>query len=108
MGIFHTQFAPINTLLRIFPPVYIFNIARKVPAVVSKRGVDDGNQKGGGSPQPAQENQFHSIKNKTLVKYLIRIFVRNRKIFLKPQQKTSWAAQNEGGYFFLMMFLSSR
>jgi len=33
-----------------------------MPAVVSKRGVDDGNQKGGGSPQPAQENQtYHFI-----------------------------------------------
>jgi hypothetical protein len=28
-------------------------------AVVSKRGVDDGNQKGGGSLQPAQESQIH-------------------------------------------------
>jgi len=27
-----------------------------VRAVVSKRGVDDGNQKGGGSLQPAKEN----------------------------------------------------
>jgi hypothetical protein len=39
-----------------------------VPAVVSKRGVDDGNQKGGGSPQPAQENQFHFNTNITIVK----------------------------------------
>ena len=36
---------------------------------VSKRGVDDGNQKGGGSPQPAQENQFHFIEKNALVKY---------------------------------------
>jgi hypothetical protein len=28
-------------------------------AVVSKRGVDDGNQKGGGFLQPAQESQYH-------------------------------------------------
>jgi hypothetical protein len=28
-------------------------------AVVSKRGVDDGNQKGGGSLQPAKENHNH-------------------------------------------------
>jgi hypothetical protein len=28
----------------------------EVRAVVSKRGVDDGNQKGGGSLQPAKEN----------------------------------------------------
>ncbi len=33
-------------------------------AVVSKRGVDDGNQKGGNSLQPAKENQYHyTIKN---------------------------------------------
>jgi len=31
----------------------------EVRAVVSKRGVDDGNQKGGGSLQPAKENHFH-------------------------------------------------
>jgi len=30
-------------------------------AVVSKRGVDDGNQKGGGFPQPAQESQIYYI-----------------------------------------------
>ena len=30
-------------------------------AVVSKRGVDDGNQKGGGSLQPAKENHFNYI-----------------------------------------------
>jgi hypothetical protein len=35
---------------------------------VSKRGVDDGNQKGGGSPQPAQENQFHFNTKITIVK----------------------------------------
>jgi len=33
----------------------------EVRAVVSKRGVDDGNQKGGGSLQPAKENQFNYI-----------------------------------------------
>jgi len=36
----------------------------EVRAVVSKRGVDDGNQKGGGSLQPAKKNQYHyTIKN---------------------------------------------
>jgi hypothetical protein len=39
-----------------------------VRAVVSKRGVDDGNQKGGGSPQPAQESQTHYSKSKGFVK----------------------------------------
>jgi hypothetical protein len=33
-----------------------------VRAVVSKRGVDDGNQKGGGSFQPAKKNHFIYIK----------------------------------------------
>jgi hypothetical protein len=34
-----------------------------VRAVVSKRGVDDGNQKGGGFLQPAQESQpYYSMK----------------------------------------------
>ncbi len=37
-------------------------------AVVSKRGVDDGNQKGGGSPQPAQESQNHYNKSIGFVK----------------------------------------
>jgi hypothetical protein len=36
-----------------------FSLERKVRAVVSKRGVDDGNQKGGGFPQPAQESHYH-------------------------------------------------
>ncbi len=31
----------------------------EVRAVVSKRGVDDGNQKGGGSLQPAKENHSY-------------------------------------------------
>jgi hypothetical protein len=41
----------------------------KVRAVVSKRGVDDGNQKGGGSLQPAKKNQYYyTIKNKDVKK----------------------------------------
>jgi hypothetical protein len=36
----------------------------KMRADVSKRGVDDGNQKGGGSLQPAKKNQYYyTIKN---------------------------------------------
>jgi len=38
-------------------------LEQKVPAVVSKRGVDDGNQKGGCSPQPAQESHNYYITN---------------------------------------------
>ena len=38
-----------------------------VRAVVSKRGVDDGNQKGGGFLQPAKENHIHYNKNKSFV-----------------------------------------
>jgi len=39
-----------------------------VRAVVSKRGVDDGNQKGGGSLQPAQESQTNYSTKKANVK----------------------------------------
>jgi len=39
-----------------------------VRAVVSKRGVDDGNQKGGGSLQPAQESQNNYNTKKANVK----------------------------------------
>jgi len=35
-----------------------------VRAVVSKRGVDDGKQKGGDFLQPAQESQYHYSKKK--------------------------------------------
>jgi len=37
-------------------------------ADVSKRGVDDGNQKGGGSLQPAKENQYYYNRKNTNVK----------------------------------------
>jgi hypothetical protein len=48
----------------------------EVRAVVSKRGVDDGNLKGGGSLQPAQESYFHYSKKMQLVKKkFIKIFV---------------------------------
>jgi hypothetical protein len=45
-------------------------------AVVSKRGVDDGNQKGGGFLQPAKESHNHFIVKKieTQEKYL-KIFL---------------------------------
>jgi hypothetical protein len=45
----------------------------KTRAVVSKRGVDDGNQKGGGSLQPAKENQYHYTRNKINVKKKLKI-----------------------------------
>jgi hypothetical protein len=44
-----------------------------VRAVVSKRGVDDGNQKGGGSLQPAKENQYYYTRNKIKVKKKMKI-----------------------------------
>jgi len=50
-----------------------------VRAVVSKRGVDDGNQKGGGSLQPAKKNQYHYTRNKINVKKKIENF----KFFFK-------------------------
>jgi len=46
----------------------------KVRAVVSKRGVDDGNQKGGGSLQPAQENQYDYNRKKWIVKGKYKIY----------------------------------
>jgi hypothetical protein len=41
-------------------------------AVVSKRGVDDGNQKGGGFLQPAQESLYHYSIGKSKVKEKVR------------------------------------
>jgi len=46
----------------------------EVRAVVSKRGVDDGNQKGGGFLQPAQESQNHYNMEKAKVKIFFEIF----------------------------------
>jgi len=47
-------------------------------AVVSKRGVDDGNQKGGGFLQPAQESHIHynpkTAKGKKNLKLFSKIF----------------------------------
>jgi hypothetical protein len=45
----------------------------KARAVVSKRGVDDGNQKGGGSLQPAKENQYYYTTKKINVKKKLKI-----------------------------------
>jgi hypothetical protein len=52
-----------------------------VRAVVSKRGVDDGNQKGGGFLQPAKESQYHYSRSKSFVK---QNFKKNEKNFLAP------------------------
>jgi len=38
-----------------------------VRAVVSKRGIDDGNQKGGSSFQPAQKSRFYYMKEYSLI-----------------------------------------
>jgi hypothetical protein len=45
-----------------------------VRAVVSKRGVDDGNQKGGGFLQPAQESHSHYNMEKAKVKIFFKYF----------------------------------
>jgi hypothetical protein len=45
-----------------------------VRAVVSKRGVDDGNQKGGGFLQPAQESHYHYSTRTPDVKDLFAFF----------------------------------
>jgi len=46
----------------------------EVRAVVSKRGVDDGNQKGGGFLQPAQESHGHYNMEKAKVKKFLKYF----------------------------------
>jgi hypothetical protein len=46
----------------------------EVRAVVSKRGVDDGNQKGGGSFQPAKKSQFHYNKKIDFVNKFLKFF----------------------------------
>ena len=58
----------------------------KVRADVSKRGVDDGNQKGGGSLQPAKKNQCHyTIKNINVKKKVENInFFSNFVLTLQP------------------------
>jgi hypothetical protein len=48
--------------------------AREVRAVVSKRGVDDGNQKGGGFLQPAQESHIQYNTKKPKVKNFFKDF----------------------------------
>ncbi len=44
-------------------------------AVVSKRGVDDGNQKGGGFLQPAKESHYHYNKESSFVKCFLKKIV---------------------------------
>jgi hypothetical protein len=46
----------------------------KVRADVSKRGVDDGNQTGGGSLQPAKKNQYYYTRKNINVKKKIENF----------------------------------
>jgi hypothetical protein len=55
-----------------------------VRAVVSKRGVDDGNQKGGGFLQPAQESQNYYNMKKANVKTSFKIFF---KVEISPPFK---------------------
>jgi hypothetical protein len=51
----------------------------EVRAVVSKRGVDDGNQKGGGSLQPAKKNHYYYTRKNINVKKKIE----NKNFFFK-------------------------
>jgi hypothetical protein len=52
-------------------------------AVVSKRGVDDGNQKGGGFLQPAQESHSYYNSKKAKSKKNFKIFFKKiSKLFL--------------------------
>jgi hypothetical protein len=48
---------------------------QEVRAVVSKRGVDDGNQKGGGFLQPAQESHYYYNMQNIKVKIFFKIFL---------------------------------
>jgi hypothetical protein len=48
-------------------------------AVVSKRGVDDGNQKGGGFLQPAQESQIYYKSKNSKRKKNFQIFFFHKK-----------------------------
>jgi hypothetical protein len=57
-------------------------VVYKERAVVSKRGVDDGNQKGGGSLQPAKENLLNYNKIKADVKRKSKKFLIFIKIYL--------------------------
>jgi hypothetical protein len=56
-------------------------------AVVSKRGVDDGNQKGGGFPQPAQESHYYYRTIRSKIKlfclFYFLYYQEDRKIFSK-------------------------
>ena len=54
----------------------------KVRADVSKRGVDDGNQKGGGSLQPAKKNQYHYTMKNINVKKKVENFQFSFKFYL--------------------------
>jgi hypothetical protein len=64
---------------------------KEVRAVVSKRGVDDGNQKGGGFLQPAQESQSHYNMKSANVKRFLKIFF---EIDISESIR-----ENKGGFF---------
>jgi len=73
-----------------------------VRAVVSKRGVDDGNQKGGGFLQPAQESHFYYNMKKTNVKTSFKNFFevefspwfRENKIQFKRKEQKNGGEKN--------------
>jgi hypothetical protein len=76
MGIYYTQYvlniSRLSTCqLSIINDNTIFcsgKQGREGAGCVSKRGVDDGNQKGGGSFQPAKKSQYHFIITTFFVK----------------------------------------
>jgi hypothetical protein len=55
-----------------------------VRAVVSKRGVDDGNQKGGGFLQPAQESHSHYNMGNAKVKLFFIFFKKILRLNFPP------------------------
>jgi hypothetical protein len=65
------------------PASYILYDGVERRAVVSKRGVDDGNQKGGGFLQPAQESRYYYSIGKPKVKKKVRK-IEYFLLFLRP------------------------
>jgi hypothetical protein len=70
----------------------------EVRAVVSKRGVDDGNQKGGGFLQPAQESLIYynskKIKRKQNFKISQNFFYAKVFLTMFPFSYITWTRHN--------------
>ena len=71
---------------------------RRGAGCVSKRGVDDGNQKGGGPLQPAKENYMHYIKRLRKVKKNFKFFFLLLTLFSFLDKYLSGAQLDEAGF----------